>query len=343
MYKIKFPREVCNPRRHTVASEDEFLDFVNSNISCTDIFTNVYNFSEFIPPFMYPVYDSAIIDRIYFDCDQKVREGSTYVMLPAYENMLKIHEWCVSRDIMHIARCTGTAYDVVIFTDPEFKPKNKKECVANAQMWLSKHLGITIDPQIIGDIARIHRVDNTFNHKDTAKRFVTQLDKNLIYAGEKKIFEEVKKQTFRQEIFGDKYWDISQFDTPEKMYSSAPTINIEIDESELSDIADNLPPCIKKLLSIESLGFQERRLVILALRDNCYTLQETINILKNHLSKNKFLHCTRDERQPQYLYKKGKYLFPHKSEIADVGACDLPEGEYCNMAEHGCLLYRRDR
>lgn len=342
MNSMTFPREVCNPRRHIVKNLEEFMQFVNANISTSNLFTNVYNFTEFTPPFMYPIYESAIIDRIYLDCDQKMREGDTYITLPAYENMLKVHEWCVKHDILHFPRCTGTAYDVVVATNPEYKPRNKKECVANAQMWLSKELNVTVDPQVIGDIARIHRIGHTYNHKDTAKRFVIPLDDGIIYTGEKSIFEAAKKQRFIEGHYGTKFWDISEFDTNKRLYTDLmPKLEIDIDESSFADLSEIIPDCIKRLLSIPDLGYKERRDVILVLRDNCYILDETIAILKKHLSPVKFFHCIRDEKQPYYLYQHEKYMFPNQEELIELGACPHKRGKYCDKAKHGCLLYNR--
>lgn len=343
MYNLKYPREVCNPRRHVVVNEQQMLEFINANIASSDLFTNVYNFTEFKQPFMYPKYESAVIDRIYIDCDQKVKENGEWVMLPAYENMLKIHEWCVERDIIHFPRLTGSGYDVIILTDVGKQIKNKKACIADAQLWLCNELGIKSDPQVIGDISRIHRIDNTFNHKPHARRFCIPLDRDIIYMGEKEIFNIAKKQRFESNWYGNKYWDISQFDSPESKYKNLmPLPEVDIDESQFSDLSSNIPDCIKILLAKKDLDWKERRHVIICLRDNQYLLDETVAILRKHLSKKKFIHCVRDEKQPRYLYNNDKYMFSLQEELIDIGACPLERGQYCDKAQFGCLLYNRE-
>lgn len=352
MYNLRFPREVCNPKRHPVVNKQQFFEFVNANSGSSNLYTNVYNFSEFRQPWMFPVYESAIIDRIYFDIDQRVKEGGQWINVPAYEYMLRIHEWCVKNDIIHFPRCTGTAYDIVIATDPNVFIQNKKECVGNAQAWLCKELGIMegdtlvplkMDPQVIGDIARIHRIDNTFNHKSTARRFCIPLDQEIIYLGEKKIFEIAKKQRFTNNWYGTKYWDITEFDTPERQYRDIlPMDNIEIKEEDFADLAEGIPLCVKNLLARGELGWIERRNVILALRDNCYLLDETIEILRKHLTPAKFKHCIRDERQPHYLYRNEKYMFPHQDELVELGVCPFKVNTFCPKAKKGCLMYGRD-
>jgi len=341
-YKITFPREVGNPRRSVCINKEQFFNFINANNGSSNLYTTVYNFTEFRQPYLYPIYDSAIIDRLYFDCDQKIREGGKWVDLPAYENMLKIHEWCKKQDILHFPRCTGTGYDVIIATDPNSFIKNKKECVANAQRWLLKELSIKTDPQCTGDIARIYRVDNTFNVKPTTQRFCIPLDKNIIYLGEKKIFEIAKKQRVTSNLYGTKFWDIMEFDTQETQYNDfLPEIDLEINEKDFADLSKNIPVCIKNLLARIDLNWKERRNVILCLRDNCYLLDECVSILRKHLSQKKFVHCVRDERQPRYLYRNEKYLFPCQQELIELRACPHKLGSYCENAKHACLLYSR--
>lgn len=344
MYNLKFPREICNPKRYIVIDKAKFYKFINANISSSNIYTNVYNYDTFKLPYMCPVYESAIIDRIYFDCDQKIRKDGKEIDLPAYENMIKIHKWCLERDIMHFPRCTGSAYDVVIVVANPHSIKHKKSCVENAQRWLCKELDIEIDPQIIGDIARIHRVDNTFNHKPQTRRYCIPLDKDIIYTGEKNIFEVAKNQQFVEGVFGSKPWNISEFDKQNAMFRDVlPVVNTSINEDSFSDLSHNIPPCVKNLLARKDLVWRERCIVILALRDNCYLFDEMIAILKKYLSTKKYLHCIKEERQPHYLYKNEKYMFPNQDELLDMGVCPCPKGSFCDQAKHGCLNYGRNR
>ena len=57
---------------------------------------------------MFPDYESAVIDRVYFDFDQKVKISGEWVSQPAYENLIKHHEWCVKKDYIHFPRFTAT-------------------------------------------------------------------------------------------------------------------------------------------------------------------------------------------------------------------------------------------
>jgi hypothetical protein len=341
IYNLKFPREVCNPKRFICKDEKEFLNFINSNINATNLYTNVYNFAQFTD-FNYPIYESAIIDRIYVDCDQRYKENGEWINCPAYENMLKIHEWCKLNDIKHSARCTGSGYDLIILTNPDYKVKNKKSCISNAQLWLCKELDIQTDKQVVGDISRIHRIDNTFNHKPHARRFCIPLTEDIIYSGEKNIFECANKQNFKKTFYGNKFWDISAFDTADFIYKDTLDLaEIKIDEKYFSDLSTNIPDCVKILLSKKDLNWEERRCVILALRDNQYLFDEALVILQKYLSKKKFAHCYKEEKQIQHLYAHGKYLFPLQPEMIRLSACPNEEKTFCDKCKFGCKLYGR--
>ena len=342
MFKIQFPREVGNPKRYVVKDMTQFLEFINMNMGISNIYTNIYDYEEYHS--MFPDYDTPIIDKIYFDIDQKIRENGKIVKIPAYENMLKIHKWCLENDYIHFPQLTGSAYDVIIATEPDVFIQNKKECVANAQLWLCKYLKIKTDPQVIGDTSRIHRVSNTFNHKPGARRYCIPLDKDIIYLGEEKLFEIAKKQRFTNNWYGNKYWDISEFDVPERKYRDIlPMPKINIDEKEFSDLSSNIPDCVKNLLSRKDLVWRERGIVINCLKDNCYLLGETIEILRKHLSHRKFVHCMQSEKQPQYLYRNERFMFPHQTKIIELNACPCLKGQYCEKAKYGCLMYGRSK
>jgi len=320
----------------------QFIKLVNANLSSANIYTNVYNFTSFKHPSLHPEYDSAVIDRLYFDIDPRVREGDVWRNIPAYEHMLRVHQWCRKHDYLHFPRFTGSGYDVIIAINPNIYIQNKKECVSNAQSWLCNNLDIEMDKQVKGDLARIHRIDNTFNHKETARRFCIPLSEGIINSGEDNIREVAKKQNFKSNWYGTKYWNIEEFDAPQLMFDDSPAlIDIEMPEGYFTDLSKSIPECVRNLLAKKSLGWKERRTVILNLRDNCYLLTEAISILKKYLSMHKFTHCIRDERQPHYLYQHGKYLFPNKGELLSLGACPYNDNSYCVKARFGCLLYKR--
>ncbi len=343
MNPMTFPRDIGTPQRKVMLSQKEFFKYLNANLSSCNLYTNVYNFSDFRSPEMHPMYETAIIDRIYIDCDQRIKEGGEWVLQPAYENMLKVHNWCLKENLIHYPRFTGSGYDIVILT-ADFLIQNKKECVGNAQQFIMKTLDIKTDPQVIGDLARLQRIEGSFNHKPHARRFCIPLSPDIIYTGEQHILEIAKKQQFGNNRYGEKLWDIQEFDTKIPLYRELqPLHDIHIDESQFAELSENTPPCIKLLLSRHELHWKERRIIILFLRDNCYLLDECSAILKKHLTPKKYIHCIRDEKQHLYLYRNEKYSFPRQQEILELQACPYPCGTFCPMAKTGCLNYERSK
>ncbi|MFW6246665.1 MAG: hypothetical protein ACOC22_00620 [bacterium] len=341
---MKFPREVCNPRRVPCKSMKKFLEFVNKNISNCNLFTNVYNFTEFSEK-GYPVYSTAIPDRIWFDFDIEKKDKKTgeIIKLPAYKNMLRLHEWLKTKDILHFPRFTGSGYDLTVFLEPNMFLKNKKNAISNAVLHISEELGIESDPQTIGDLSRICRITNTFNHKQKARRYCIPLDENIIYEGHEKIKEYAKNQRRSNNKYGTKYLDISEFDNNTLFYDNFEREKIDIDSKDFSDLSKNTPDCVKYLLAKKEPNWKERRPIILFLKDNCYTQQECINILKNHLSQKKFIHCVKEEKQVKHLYKNEKYVFPNQKEMKEIGACPRAYGDFCECSTKGCMNYGRDK
>ena len=45
-------------------------------------------------------------------------------------------------------------------------------------------------------------------------------------------------------------------------------------------------------------------------KEKGYTQKETLQILKENLTENKFRHCIVEERQLQYLYERDDLMFP---------------------------------
>ncbi len=343
-YNLKFPREMGNPKRKVARNMTQLLDFINANNGVSNLYLSVYNFLEFRKPWMHPIYESAIIDRIYFDFDQKIKENGEWVSQPAYENMLKLHEWCMKHDYIHFPRFTGSGYDTIVLTNSNTFIKNKQVCVWDAVLWLSKKLNFQVDPQVKDVLPRIYRIENSFNIKETARRFCIPLNKDIIYLGEEKIREIAMKQRFTNNSYGTKFWNIVDFDAEFSQFDDfLPMMDFNIDEKNFAELSEKIPDCVKAILSRKDLGWEERRIVVLALRDNCYLLDETISILRKHLSAKKFTHCMRDERQPSYLYKKDNYMFPHQEKLLEIKACPCPLNQFCEKAKSGCLMYGRDK
>jgi len=335
MWSLRFPREIGTPKRRMCKTKEEYLDYIRHAIRLTNLYTTVYNFSELIRfPFYQKIdYDSAIVDRLYFDCDFKVKGEE----VDGYISMLKLHEWCEENgNIKHQCYFTGSAYSVILAVTHDGL-ENKRGAVYNAQQALLDKLDIVTDPQVMGDLARITRIPNTFNFKKTARRYAIPLKEEQIYLGDKVIREIAKKQQFGVKPMGTGTFNITDFDC-------APVRKAPVDVSTFSfdDVSDdakeilgkfeNAPPCVKRMLADEDLGYNARRILIVWLRDQGLLLDETMAVLKETLSDRKYKHSVFEERQPQYLYRRMLDMyFPKCRSIADRGYCDCETENECGL------------
>lgn len=347
MFNLTFPREVAVPDRVLVRTKEEYIKIINQQIKRTSIYTTVYNFKEFgLNQFnrLCPKYESAIIDRIYFDCDNHkyIKGKEIPVEGDGLFEVRKLHEWCKNNGgIKHLACLTGNGYNIYIATEPNYISNNKKDLVFNAQYFLNNKLEIYTDPQVIGDIARISRVPFTFNFKPNAMRWCIPLSEEMIYWDNNKIKEFAKKtenmikiKNEKNYILGKKLWNIKEFDN--KRFNK-----LNLEENDLDIVSKinpnsilskiNLPPCIIAMINKKELGFDERRILTIYLREQGFLYKEVEQIMKEILPENYFIHCMHEcpGGQFAYVYKRDNLLFPNHNTMRKRGLC--PFDKQCKM------------
>lgn len=346
MIELNTPREILNSnskqKRITIKTKSDYFKHINANLSSNNLFTTVYNHTEFGEKYPYrPKYDSAIIDRLWFDFDlETVIDEKTTIRNDCYGMMKKLHEWALERDLKHICRYTGSGFDVTIFTKKKFI-KNKKDTIGNAVIEICKELGIESDAKTIGDIARVNRITNSYNFKPKAKRFCIPLTQELIDSGHKEIRKTAKKQKFYTRVFGEKLLDIKKYDYANHREDDELFENADIGECEIEGLSDSVPICIKYLLLKKTPNYNERRPIIVGLRELAFNEKEIIGLLKKHLDSKKFYHCVYEEGQVTHLYRNKNMLFPNQREMLKFKSCPHPIGEYCENAKFGCKNYNR--
>ncbi|NCC41826.1 MAG: hypothetical protein EOM21_20915 [Gammaproteobacteria bacterium] len=343
----KFPKEILNSntrqKRITIMTKKDYLKHINSNLSACNLFATVYNYTEFGEKYPYrPNYDTAIIDRLWFDFDlETILEDKTVIVNDCYSYMKNLHEWALKHDYRHICRYTGSGFDVTIFTLKDCFIKNKKDCIKNAVIGICDELGIKSDAKTLGDIARVCRVTNSYNFKSKAKRFCIPLTQELIDSGHKEIRKTAKKQKFYTKVFGTKLLDIRQYDYTNHSQEDELFSNVDIGECEIEGLSDSVPICIKYLLSKKIPNYTERRPIIVGLRELAFSEKEIVQVLKQNLDSKKFYHCVFEEGQVKHLYNSKRILFPTQKEMLKMNSCPFKLGEYCENAKRGCMNYNR--
>jgi len=96
-----FPREVGSPRK-TVYSKKELLDYINLyNGRKNAIYSSIYYFDT-VTITNRPDYETAVIDCLYFDFDDKDCD--------AYNEVKKLHLFCKDKNIKHKINMSGRGY-----------------------------------------------------------------------------------------------------------------------------------------------------------------------------------------------------------------------------------------
>lgn len=295
---MKFPREVGPPRK-TIYNIQEYINFINKyNGMKKAIYASVYYFQK-IYDNKKPDYSSAVIDKLYFDFDDK--------NCNAYEECKKLHEELKKENLKHTLIMSGRGYHLYIFCTP-LVSQNPKSCIYNAQHHFIDKLNLKCDRQVIGNCAQLARVPNTYNIK--AKKFCIPLTEEQFKSSDKIIKAVASQQNFIKNIsIGTKLLDLNPFnyksDRIEKL-----DFDLKLEDSASLNYLNNCDEKIKQLLLKKDLGWKERYIVILYFKEKGYIEKEVYNILKENLSERKFKHCVAEERQLQYLFERDDLMLP---------------------------------
>lgn len=296
---LSFPREVGQFRK-VVNNEAEFFTEVERLNRNQPVYTSVYSFETMrnnpnpeSSRRVIPDYSSAIVDKIYFDLDPqiKMRDG-TIIECDPYGDAQKIHKWCTDNNIRHIINFTGGGLAAFIFTKVT-SLKFKASALENAQRLIANQLMVQMDPAIVGDLARITRVQNTYNIK--RKRFCISLLEEDMH----KSYDEVRElarspRRVENQMMGDNLLDITpldkslMFERPKEEVITRTFSDADLDT--LSEDVGWFPICVKRMLAEVNVKNRERMDVITFCRDMGLPIEFAHGVLQDHLSPDKYEH-----------------------------------------------------
>lgn len=299
--------EIGLPHRIIVDSEEKALDIINKNLLTHNIYFTVYRFKELKENGKIN-YDSGVINKLFFDLDEN----------DCFEDAKRLHEYLSKKNIFHSIFMSGRGMHIIIYTTTNVK--NKKDAVFNSQNYFIKKLDLNVDKQVLGDLARLRRVPNTFNLK--AKRFCVPITgEELMNLNSEEIYNLAKCQRFFNSVIGGKLFNLEHFDTKIKTRNGNDSLKYNIESISLkisneinllNGITRNIemPEFLFNLLKSRKWhwnkenGWRVRALIILWLRDKGLNIFECEEILKKFLTAEEFYHCKNVERQIEYLYKR---------------------------------------
>lgn len=305
-----FPREF-GVKRTFVSNKEDFKNLINQFNGIKDCYSSVY------PIISRGKRHITSIDKMFFDFDN---------VGTCWESTLKLHRWLIKHQYKHLILLSGGGFHVYVYTikNTLTYPKN---ALKTTQHYIAREAGVTIgkpkesdvDEHVIGDIARIARIPNTYNIK--RKLFcIYILPKDL-----DKTFDELKlialAQRKKSHIFGTKLFDITKFDT-KPVFVEMENIEVPDTPKKLNNVPGLLkllPPFIRELLLKKQCGWEDRRNMIIAMREVGMEYHTIVQICKQYWTPEKFHHAmVGEENQIAYLYKRVDIYFPNwGSLIAD--------------------------
>lgn len=304
LYKY-FPRQLATPLRKTV-DKNSFYQIINKSNGKMRIFASVYNYTG-----DYEIDNkNLVLDKIFFDfdgddCYDKTKFAIDYLTENGYKFLLVF---------------SGGGFHIYLFTEGYGSIKNSKQTLVNAHSYFIR-CGFDFDRAIKGDTARVATIPNTYNNK--RKLYAIPISIDDFHKGLEHIKEMAKKQNFRFVCNGGKYFDINRFDTEdeETEYKVSYDENIKVDV-EGADI-NTLPPCIHNLIRSGKMGFRNRFLTIVYLRDAGWLPNMVESLFNQCLSKKEANHCIKEEKQVRYLFNRDVGIFPNCENIKKEGTCPL--------------------
>lgn len=301
----KFPREFASPKRTFIQNKDDFVFSINRFNGLKNCYSTIY------PMIERRCYGGNDIDKLFFDLDEP---------RTCWNATIKMHNKLEELDYKHVVLHSGGGFHIYVFLEVE-SLNNPKPAIYKGQHHIANLCGVSIgkpkkadiDEHVIGDIARIARIPNTWNIK--RRRY-------CIYILEEdfdKSFDSIKliakKQRYKKQIFGSKLFNIKEWDSDIqfKTYdgSSIDLIDVGMDDMNVDTLFYLMPPIVKKSLLDGKDGLQDRYFQILMARDSGITKNMAIKLFKKYWSEKKFNHAMFEENQINYLYDRFNLCVPN--------------------------------
>jgi len=254
-----FPREIASPKRFVVYSLEEFLFYVNTYNGKKDLYTSIYSFRRVENGKLN--YNSAVIDKIFFDFDGE----------DSYKGVKKFAKFLHDDGIKFAIHFSGGGFHIFIAVESDEVINDYRLAIKSCQEEIlnTYNLKQYCDTHVLGDIARITRIPNTFNLR--RGRYCIP----LLYEDLDKSFTDIKWMARKQRKIR-KYWSKGRalklkntVTKPEKIINIGDGI-----------VIDDIEPCIRNILSKRNPSHDERFLLVLWLSNE---MREGIPIHKVNL------------------------------------------------------------
>lgn len=306
-------------KRIAVNTEEDVEEYRMLYSGKKNIYRSVYDYNGDINAY------NAIVDKIFLDFDYDKD-------LIFFDDVRKVAKYLADSQYTFCIRFSGRGFHIFIYLDSGKKLYNPKKAIKQWVKDMHTKTNTKSDSAVVGDLRRVSRMLNSINLKTHLYCIPIQYNElmNFTYDSICEMAKDIDDSSIVDQVFvGEKYLDISSFDTEEDVPKDLRT-NIDINNIH---VQEGYPPCIEEMLRSPELGYWGRGQLILYLRDDGYSFEEILLILKTILSEHKYHHCVHEEEQPYYLYyTREDLLFASCRTLQDNGFCSPNK---CN----GCYLY----
>ena len=315
-----FPRQLSFPQRKFVKTKEEFQQLISFHNGNKNIFYSLYNVDED------GTFSNAKIDKVFFDLDGE----------QAFADLTKLKDYCLKQDYKFLMLYSGKkGFHFYIFC----QPATNRFLLRNAHLWFNKHCGVSNDVHIIGDIARVSRVPNTFHI--TGQKYCIPIMCEDVVEGLDFIKQKAVTPQPKLMIYGKKLLDLSLIPSVATDSSYVQQMSdVVIDEVRTADpekLLKLLPLCAQKwVTAYEYSNHRNRFLFAVACLHSGLTPGECDYLARHFYSKFKERNGNRTRyqefQQEQAILRafSNKFFVPSCDKLISERSCPGKCSEYCS-------------
>ena len=258
-------------------SKNEYINFVNAQNNRTNVYTTVYDFSEFTEKAK--IESSVIRDRIFLDFD--AHEDNIDV---AFRDLKVVMELVYLRDYKHTVFFSGRGFHLFVFGVPTNSMRNVQILFKEIKEYLISKVGKdnTLDDRV-GQTTRLRRVPNTVNMASSDETGKPYFCIPLLKEDMSKNISEVLLLAKKPRPIPFKIQGKNEAQFPE-----APPIQAVEGEVSVPETIGNLPmlPCLHSAIMTENPSHISRAYLVSWYRDllsgyqNLQTLEQKKQVLE---------------------------------------------------------------
>ena len=330
-----FPREVGRYRNSTVNSVDGLVSYINRWNGRRDIYTSVYGFTDLHNTNKYERYNSAIIDKIYWDVDPYYYdyESKDKIFIGDIEKRtLNLSDKLMDDEVAHTIVASGGGMNVYAeTTDFPLATERKKDTIYAIQEHYNDDF-IRAD-KLHGDVARISRIPGTRNMKfrpRDGKKYAIFITRKDLETGKWK-YKSERNINKISHVKGKNKIDLHYWESKSPKRYTNDNLGIYEEGIDKTDIKlDSDWFCVNEAMSRCGNGAnhtnRDRFIVLSYMFNTGYSSPQARGIIDNQFSIRN-IDKVGSEGQLKHIYERG-ISFPNKQTLKFEKRCNE-----CNLCE----------